>query len=231
MTRTGGVDLFPPGAAIPADDYATSAAEGVPFEVLDAASRGPVAAMVLPDGHRGALAGGHLDRPAGRGDQGHAAARAGAGAVLREPLPVVASRRPRGRRVERTPTVPCRCLPRPRGAAADAWTNDLLGPLGVELPLTVTLEQVTYFRPDAPRAADPAGLPLWIWMDDPSYYGFPVYEARPAGQGRAGLRRSRHHPGRAVLRARPGRRRRGWPHRGDAAGPGARCGRSRASTP
>ncbi len=39
VTVTGGVDLFPPGAAIPADDYAASmVAGGVPFEQLDAAS-------------------------------------------------------------------------------------------------------------------------------------------------------------------------------------------------
>ena len=23
-----------------------------------------------------------------------------------------------------------------------------------------------------------AGLPLWIWMDDPSFYGFPTYGER-----------------------------------------------------
>ena len=58
---------------------------------------------------------------------------------------------------------------------ADAWTNQVLARLGVEIPLTVTLEQATYFEP-----ADPgpfADLPLWIWMDEPSYYGFPCYGA------------------------------------------------------
>ena len=29
--------------------------------------------------------------------------------------------------------------------AADAWTNQLLGGLGIQWPLTVTQEQVTYF--------------------------------------------------------------------------------------
>ena len=38
VTTTGGVDLFPPGAAIPAVDYAASmAACGVPFDELSAA--------------------------------------------------------------------------------------------------------------------------------------------------------------------------------------------------
>ena len=56
---------------------------------------------------------------------------------------------------------------------ADAWTNQVLASLGVTIPLTVTLEQPTYFQP-----ADPApfvDMPLWIWMDEPSYYGFPCY--------------------------------------------------------
>ena len=29
--------------------------------------------------------------------------------------------------------------------------------------------------PSAPAASRPHHLPLWIWMDDPSYYGFPCY--------------------------------------------------------
>jgi sarcosine oxidase len=59
--------------------------------------------------------------------------------------------------------------------AADAWTNNLLMPLGVTLPLTITQEQVVYF--DAPDAASfaPERFPVWIWMDDPSFYGFPAF--------------------------------------------------------
>jgi sarcosine oxidase len=45
----------------------------------------------------------------------------------------------------------------------------------VSVPLEVTLEQVTYFAPDRPDELAPGRLPLWIWMDDPSYYGFPTY--------------------------------------------------------
>jgi sarcosine oxidase len=58
---------------------------------------------------------------------------------------------------------------------ADAWTNDVLAPLGRHLPLEVTLEQVTYFAPADPSAFRPGRLPLWIWMDDPCFYGFPTY--------------------------------------------------------
>jgi sarcosine oxidase len=58
---------------------------------------------------------------------------------------------------------------------ADAWVNDVLAGLDVHVPLEVTLEQVTYFRPERPADFAPGRLPLWIWMDDPSYYGFPCF--------------------------------------------------------
>ena len=59
--------------------------------------------------------------------------------------------------------------------AADAWTNQLLEPLGVTLPLSVTLEQVTWFAPNDPAAFDPARFPIWIWLDQPGFYGVPTY--------------------------------------------------------
>jgi sarcosine oxidase len=59
---------------------------------------------------------------------------------------------------------------------ADAWTNDLLAHLGTSLPLTVTREQVTYFAPVSPERFGAAEVPVWIWMDDPSFYGFPTYD-------------------------------------------------------
>jgi sarcosine oxidase len=58
---------------------------------------------------------------------------------------------------------------------ADAWTNDVLAPLDHRIPLTVTQEQVTYFAPERPDAFAPGRFPVWIWMDDPSFYGFPTY--------------------------------------------------------
>jgi sarcosine oxidase len=57
--------------------------------------------------------------------------------------------------------------------AADAWTNQVLAGLGVGIPLTVTLEQPTYFAPPDPSIY--RDIPVWIWMDEPSYYGFPLY--------------------------------------------------------
>jgi sarcosine oxidase len=60
--------------------------------------------------------------------------------------------------------------------AADSWTNDLLRPLDRSLPLTTTQEQVSWFSPsaDAPLF-DPGRFPVWIWMDEPCFYGFPTH--------------------------------------------------------
>ncbi len=60
--------------------------------------------------------------------------------------------------------------------AADAWTNELLAPLGLELPLTITQEQVAWFAPrDDPALFSKERFPVWIWMDEPSFYGFPTH--------------------------------------------------------
>lgn len=59
--------------------------------------------------------------------------------------------------------------------AADAWTNKVLGDLGVSVPLTVTEEQVTYFATPNLRDFTPNRFPVWIWHGEDSFYGFPVY--------------------------------------------------------
>jgi sarcosine oxidase len=59
--------------------------------------------------------------------------------------------------------------------AAGAWTNRVLGPLGVSFPLEVTQEQVVYLEPADPDAFAPERFPVWIWMTEPSFYGFPVF--------------------------------------------------------
>jgi sarcosine oxidase len=72
--------------------------------------------------------------------------------------------------------------------AAGAWSNGALTHFGMHLPLRVTKEQVTYFA--TPHQADfqPDRFPIWIWMDDPCFYGFPTFgEAGPkAGQDAGG---------------------------------------------
>jgi sarcosine oxidase len=190
VTITGGLDLWPSGAAIPQADYLDSlTAEGVPFERLDAAEithRWPqwrldddVTAIWqreggLADPYKGNTAHRHLARVHG--------------ATLRERAPVTALRDRGGGDLEvvtqqgthRTGRVVL---------AADAWTNSLLASFDRRLPLQVTREQVTYFACPDPAAFAPDRFPVWIWMDDPSFYGFPTYgEAGPkAAQDCGGL--------------------------------------------
>lgn len=175
VVKTGGLDLFPPAAAITPDDYVRSLdACGVPFERLDAAEirrRWPpfeiaddVLGLFQADG--GLVA-------AARANAAHQRVARGHGASVRERAPVTSVRAlDGGMEVTAGGTVyRCRTLV----VTAGAWTNDVLGHLGRKLPLTVTLEQVTYFA--SPRLADfaPERFPIWIWMDDPCFYGFPVY--------------------------------------------------------
>jgi sarcosine oxidase len=59
--------------------------------------------------------------------------------------------------------------------AAGPWSNRALAHFGIELPLEITQEQVSYFQSPHLRDFAPDRFPVWIWMDDPCYYGFPVF--------------------------------------------------------
>ena len=59
--------------------------------------------------------------------------------------------------------------------ATDAWTNKLLSPLGAEIPLKVSQEQITYFKPSNPANYEPSKFPVWQWGADLWFYGFPCY--------------------------------------------------------
>src|SRR5262249_5690114 len=56
-----------------------------------------------------------------------------------------------------------------------AWTNQVLRDVGIDLPLTVTQEQVTYFQTPHLREFAPDRFPIWIWHGGPRdcFYGFP----------------------------------------------------------
>jgi sarcosine oxidase len=58
---------------------------------------------------------------------------------------------------------------------AGAWLNHALAHFGRSIPLTVTQEQVMYMAAPDLDAFAPERFPVWIWMDEPCYYGFPVY--------------------------------------------------------
>jgi sarcosine oxidase len=175
VTRVGGLDLFPPGGPIPLSDYTASmAACDVRYEQLDHAAVGARwPQFALPAGTVALYQERASIVPAGAGT---AVLQAGAlryGARLRDESPVTGLRERAGGVEVATPDGPVRA--RRVVVCADAWTNAVLDGLGVVLPLTVTLEQVTYFAPNRPSRFGPGVLPLWIWMDDPSYYGFPCY--------------------------------------------------------
>jgi sarcosine oxidase len=180
VTVTGGLDLWPAEAAIPQADYTDSlSAEGVPFEQLDAAEitrRWP--AWQLTDDVTGLWqAQGGIADPY-RGSAAHRRLAMARGATLLDRTPVDAIRDVGG-----TYEVDAAGVTYGAGRvviATDAWTNELLAHFDRRLPLTVTKEQVTYFASPDASAFSAARFPVWIWMDDPSFYGFPVYgEAGP----------------------------------------------------
>jgi sarcosine oxidase len=176
VTRTGGLDLFPPGAAIPEADYTMSMlAEGVPFERLDAAEamrRFP--AWRLDDGTSVLYQADAGIADPFRANEAHRRRARELGATLLDRTRVTGLRDASGEIEVRTED----------GAthraghvviAADAWTNDLLASFDRRLQLTITREQVTYFEAARPDAFTPDRFPIWIWMDDPCFYGFPAY--------------------------------------------------------
>ena len=180
VTVTGGLDLWPADPAIPKADYTDSlTAEDVPFELLDAdevTRRWPQ--WRLDEGTTAMFqAQGGLADPF-KGNAAHRRLAQAHGATLLDRTPVT-SLRDVGGEVE---LVAGGVTHRARTVvvAADAWTNELLAPFERRLPLTITKEQVTYFAAPDPAAFAPDRFPVWIWMDDPSFYGFPTYgEAGP----------------------------------------------------
>ena len=180
VTRTGGLDLFPPDPAIAAIDYTQSMDEvGIAYEAMDAdrlMARWPQ--LRLPAGTLGLFQADGAIVPAGRTTAVLQEQARRLGAELRDHSPVLGLEDlgETGLRVTTASgEVGCRGVV----VTADAWTNDVVGHLGLHVPLEVTLEQVTYFAVDEPDRFAVGALPLWIWMDDPSFYGFPTYAPIP----------------------------------------------------
>ena len=179
--RTGGLDVGPrepaPGVGIDIGDYARAmAAEGVPYEVLDAAEimrRWP--AWRLDDRHHGLFQAEAGIADPSRGNAAHRRLAVAGGVELRERAPAthlasaggeVAVTLAGGERLTAGQVI----------VAADAWTNDVLASLDLRLPLTITQEQVSWFTPRGdPALFGPDRFPVWIWMDEPSFYGFPAH--------------------------------------------------------
>jgi sarcosine oxidase len=173
--RTGGLDVGPRGGAIPLSGYADAMqACGVPFEYLDAAEihkRWP--AFELGDDMHGLFQEDSGIVAAERATAAHQRAARELGATLRDAAPVDAIEERDG---EITVEAGGRRYRTGKLAiAAGPWTNRALAAFGMRLPLEVTKEQAMYFVPrDVERFAF-GRFPVWIWMDDPSFYGFPVF--------------------------------------------------------
>ncbi len=179
--RTGGLDIGPRetghGVAIDIAEYRRAmTAEGVSFEDLDADEimrRHP--AWHLDDRHVGLFqADAGLADPS-RGNAAHRTLAIAQGAVLRDRSPV-ARIEDRGGELTLVLDGGERIHAGHVVIAADSWTNELLEPLGMALPLTITQEQVSWFTPRVDPTLFSAGrFPIWIWMDEPSFYGFPTH--------------------------------------------------------
>ncbi|PLB34112.1 putative sarcosine oxidase [Aspergillus candidus] len=182
LTITGGVVFVPRDMSTPFDTLAQTLDDtGVPYELLDAAEvkrRWPqfdipdsVDTIYTPDtGIAHASKTVSLLQHQARTH----------GALLKENTPVErVTPQPSGGVLIETATNPNNTNNRYHAKkvilATDAWTNKLLAPLGVHIPLTTMQEQVTYFKPTDPTAFDPAHFPVWIWGADPAFYGFPTY--------------------------------------------------------
>ena len=178
VTKTGGLDLFPPDPAIAATTTRSRWTRSAsPTSSLDAAETTPALAAV-PAARRDAR---RCTRPTPRSCRPGAPPRCcrtrpgQLGAELRDHSPVLGlddlgdAGRARSPRPTRDGALPGRGRHRrrvgqrrarpPRAARAarrDARAGHLL-------------------RGRAPRPVRTGRMPLWIWMDDPSFYGFPTY--------------------------------------------------------
>ncbi|MGH2709253.1 MAG: N-methyl-L-tryptophan oxidase, partial [Actinomycetota bacterium] len=188
ILKTGGLDWGPRVSAIPLSNYTDSMdAAGVPYEWLDAAEitrRWPP--LQPSDDVHGVFQPESGIAMASRGNAAHIRMAQAHGATLHERTPVDGIRPLAGEIEVRTGDAAYRC--RRLVIAAGAWSNRALSAFGVQLPLRVTQEQVTYFRTSRLPEFQPDRFPIWIWMDDPCFYGFPAFgEAGPkVGQDAGG---------------------------------------------
>ena len=188
--RTGGLDLWPVASAFNMGDYTGSMdAAGVAYEQLSAAEamrRWPqfrlsddVTAIYQA---QSGIATPNLSNAA------HRRLAVGYGVTIRDNVPVEGVR-PVGDELEVTAgSVVYRC--QRLIVAAGAWSNRVLAHFGRQVHLTVTQEQVTYFHSPLVEEFFPDRFPIWIWQDEPCFYGFPVFgEAGPkAAQDVGGAR-------------------------------------------
>jgi sarcosine oxidase len=178
--KTGGLDIGPRDGAIPLSNYADSMRVcGVPFEELDASE----IRRRWPDWRVGDAIHGLFQADSGivAAERATAALRRTAqayGATLCEHAPATALRASDGEVIVEAGGQ--RYHAAKLVVAAAAWTPRVLAHFGVRLPFEVTKEQVLYFKARELPSFAFGRFPIWIWMDDPSFYGFPVFGAADA---------------------------------------------------
>ena len=175
ILKTGGLDFAPRVSAIPLSEYSGSMdAAGVPYEALDADEimrRWPQ--FRLSDDIHGLFQPESGIAMAARANATHQRMAREQGATLLDRTPIE-SIRPSNGDIHITAggtDFSCRKLI----TAAGSWSNRALAPFGIQLPLRVTQEQVTYFATSRPDDFQPGRFPIWIWIDDPCFYGIPIF--------------------------------------------------------
>ncbi|HEV2037477.1 MAG TPA: N-methyl-L-tryptophan oxidase [Candidatus Eremiobacteraceae bacterium] len=187
VLRTGGLDFGPRDGAIPLEGYMGSMkACGVPFEHLDAGEimrRWPQ--FRVDENIHGVFQAESGIAMAARANATHQRMAREHGATLRERAGITDVRPTDGEFEVLGAETQYRC--RKIVIAAGPWSNEALSFFGMRLPLEVTKEQVTYFAAPDVEAFKPGRFPVWIWMDDPSFYGTPAFgEAGPKAAQDAG---------------------------------------------
>lgn len=177
VLRTGELNLWPPVTTLDEQAYLDSLDVcGVPYERLDNVEvmRRFPQFRLGDDIHAIYQAQGGL-AAAARGNAAHQRMARAHGATLIDNTPVESIRPVDGEYEVVCGAGVFRC--EKLAVAAGPWTNGALAHFGMALPLQVTKEQVTYFAaPDLAEFA-PERFPVWIWMIEDNYYGFPVFGA------------------------------------------------------
>jgi sarcosine oxidase len=183
ILKTGGLDFAPRVSAIPLTNYSDSMdAAGVSYESLDSREimrRWPQ--FRLTDDIYGLYQSQSGIVMAARANAAHQRMAREHGGTLRDRVSVSAVRPLNGEIELDVDGIAHRCSR--LLITAGAWSNEALAPFGVHLPLAITQEQVTYFATSRLADFQPDRFPIWIWMDDPCFYGFPVFGEAGAKAG------------------------------------------------
>ena len=184
IVKTGGIDLYPPDAMEWAPHYERSLDEvGLSYEWMDAGEamrRWPQ--WLLDDDTRVMFQEASGIAAAATANAAHRREATEMGASLVDQAPVTSVRDLGGQYEVVAGGVTYRA--ERLIVTADAWTNEILEQLWRGINLTVTQEQVHYYASRDLDAFAPERFPIWIWMGDPSFYGFPAFGEAGAKIGR-----------------------------------------------